>query len=131
MIYHGRQMRRGASILLALILGAGPLAPAFTAGADAGLPACCRRNGAHRCAMKIAAKRMESRAPAFGTSGVCPAYRNAVLAVLTPAHAMAVTRAPIAERTDARAGFSPVNSVAPLAPGRSHAGRGPPQSNVL
>src|SRR6185503_4110027 len=44
-------MRRALSILLMLLFGAGPLSFAFTASEDATLPACCRRLGAHHCAM--------------------------------------------------------------------------------
>ncbi len=43
-------MRRGFSILLALLFGLSPLS-AIAGSDDAGLPACCRRLGAHHCAM--------------------------------------------------------------------------------
>ena len=44
-------MRRAFSILLVLLFGAGPLSFAFSASDDISLPACCRRHGAHHCAM--------------------------------------------------------------------------------
>jgi hypothetical protein len=45
-------LRRLLSFVLLLAFGLPLAAPAFglTADADAGLPACCRRNGAHHCA---------------------------------------------------------------------------------
>jgi len=44
-------MRRALSILLMLLFGAGPLSFAFNLSDDISLPACCRRHGAHHCAM--------------------------------------------------------------------------------
>src|SRR3569833_2913797 len=44
-------MRRALSILLVLLFGAGPLTSAFSVSDDILLPPCCRRNGAHHCAM--------------------------------------------------------------------------------
>jgi hypothetical protein len=44
-------MRRALSILLVLLFGAGPLSFAFSLSDDISLPACCRRLGAHHCAM--------------------------------------------------------------------------------
>src|SRR3954454_15626122 len=44
-------MRRALSILLVLLFGAGPLTFAFSLSDDILLPACCRRHGAHHCAM--------------------------------------------------------------------------------
>ena len=44
-------MRRGLSILLVLLFAAGPLSFVLSASGDASLPACCRRHGAHHCAM--------------------------------------------------------------------------------
>ena len=45
------KMRRALSILLMLLVGAGPLSYAFSLSDELSLPACCRRNGAHHCAM--------------------------------------------------------------------------------
>ncbi len=63
-------MRRLASIALLLLTGLPLIAPLFAWGgvADAAswLPACCRRNGAHHCAMsagELAARFGSSNAP--------------------------------------------------------------------
>jgi hypothetical protein len=56
---------------------------AFAAGSDAGLPACCRRNGAHHCIMKMQqAESSESGVGFSATPEKCPAYP----AVVTPVH---------------------------------------------
>src|ERR1700677_2076186 len=52
-MYHELQMRRALSISLILFFGFGPLAATLGASDDAGLPACCRRHGAHHCAMSM------------------------------------------------------------------------------
>lgn len=44
-------MRRALSILLMVLFGAGPLSFALNLSDDITLPACCRRLGAHHCAM--------------------------------------------------------------------------------
>lgn len=70
----GHRMRRALSILLVLLFGAGPLSFAFNASDEASLPACCRRLGAHHCAMNNqqaqdvaanAALKARSRCPQF------------------------------------------------------------------
>lgn len=123
-------MRRGLSILLALVVGLGPLASALPGSEDAALPACCRRHGAHRCSMAAhmaAAMTAESSAkPFFTTPTTCPMYPGPAIAVLTPAFALMASQAQPG---------APENSVRVLLPGSStillsasytHAGRGPP-----
>ncbi len=48
-------MRRLISILLLAVFGLPVVSPLFAAtqAVDAGLPACCRRNGKHHCMMKM------------------------------------------------------------------------------
>jgi hypothetical protein len=79
-------MRRLLSIALVALLGL-PSVMALLPGSDeARLPACCRRDGAHHCAMSAAmmARMMEydSRAPGFSAPSHCPFY---------PAHASPAT----------------------------------------
>jgi len=65
-------MRRIFSLVLLAAFGLPAVAPALTLGqdAEASLPACCRRNGAHHCSMKM--HRPPSSAPAF--SERCPSF---------------------------------------------------------
>ena len=72
-MYHDFQMRRSISILLALIFGLGPLSFALLPNDDASLPACCRRHGAHHCAMSSEASSY-FRTPAFTSPAHCPLF---------------------------------------------------------
>lgn len=133
-------MQRGIAILLALIFGMGPLSAVLPGAADANLPACCRRNGAHRCAMAAgAAAQMAGMMAAAGRDGrsafsapaTCPAYPGPLLALLTPAaHAL---RAPAhAMPVPASVARAPLPGDQPhgWGPGRTYAGRGPPATTL-
>src|ERR1700759_1399084 len=71
------QMRRVFSILFILLFGLGPLAATID-GDDASLPACCRRHGAHHCALSSTASsrtnQLASRAPALTAPSHCPLF---------------------------------------------------------
>jgi hypothetical protein len=128
------QMRRGFSILLILVFGFGPLSAMVDGSEDAGLPACCRRHGAHHCAMTMqTAGKMARTAdpqPSFTAPSTCPNYPGLVLAILLPNHALA------AAQTSRR--VPPMQAPVPAfehasayaTPSRSHAVRGPPATNL-
>lgn len=125
-------MKRVLSILLALLFGVGPLATALPGSEDARLPACCRRNGAHHCAMAAQMARMAEAAsdgrPALTAPATCPYYPGAVIAWIAPAHALLAPSAGFAvPQSSVRVALGA--SIAPrTAPARTHAGRGPPAS---
>ena len=78
--YNGR-VRRLIGTLLLLLFSFPLISPvlAFAAGPDANLPACCRRNGAHHCLMKM--QMAEPSGPERNFSAIpqtCPAYPAAV-----------------------------------------------------
>jgi hypothetical protein len=132
--YHDVQMRRGFSIFLILFFGLGPLSAFVDSSQDAGLPACCRRHGAHHCAMyaqamAMTAGRGSDPTPGFSAPPTCPLYHGPTFSMLMPAHALAaatpMTRAEFT-RTSART-FEQITAIS--TPSRSHAGRGPPDSN--
>src|ERR1039458_872757 len=86
-------MRRGFSILLILFFGLGPLSAFVDSSQDAGLPPCCRRHGAHHCAMFAQAMAMRAgvafdRAPSFSVPPTCPLYHGPAFSLLIPAHAL-------------------------------------------
>ena len=90
-------MRRGFSILLILFFGLGPLSAFVDGNEDAGLPACCRRHGAHHCAMyaeivAMRAGRGIDPTPSFSASPTCPLYHGPTLSILIPAHALGQRR---------------------------------------
>lgn len=126
-------MRRGFSIFLILFFGLGPLSAFVDSSQDAGLPACCRRHGAHHCAMSAQAMAMSAGrgidpTPSFSAPPTCPLYHGRSFAMLTPAHALTATAAVRAEFARA---FSPsFERIAAFStPSRAYAGRGPPAAD--
>jgi hypothetical protein len=125
-------MRRGFSIFLILFFGLGPLSAFVDGTQDAGLPACCRRHGAHHCAMNaetIRPGRSIDPTPSFSAPPTCPLYHGPALSMLMPAHAL--TAAP--PRTKAEFTHTAALAIDRFAafstPSRIYAGRGPPASN--
>jgi len=126
-------MRRGFSTLLILVFGLMPLSALVPGSEDASLPACCRRHGAHHCAMNVAAMRaMMARdsGPGFTAPVTCPYYPGAATAFTTPPPALTVAMA----GTPTPALQAQVVPAAPAAPETcpsfAYAGRGPPLSNL-
>jgi hypothetical protein len=128
-------MRRWLSIFLVLLLGLWPLTGTLEASDDVNLPPCCRRHGAHHCAMAMQmaammAKAMTGSAPVFTVPMTCPLYPSSLGGPSTPSHALTAievslpqllvqTYAPAAERAEAH-----------MRPIRTRAGRGPPASTL-
>ena len=85
-------MRRPLAFLLILFFALGPLQGVLEAGEDSRLPACCRRQGAHHCAMseemQAAMERATSTAPAFSAPATCPSFPGFALGFSTPSHAL-------------------------------------------
>jgi hypothetical protein len=127
-------MRRAFSILFVLLFGLGPLS-AIAGGEDANLPACCRRNGAHHCAMtaRMAARMRQAESGSAATISApitCPSYPglSAIFTAPDPALLASTVRMPA---TKAQAFASAAICIAPTSsPNRDHAGRGPPASSL-
>jgi hypothetical protein len=129
-------MRRGFSIYLILFFGFGPLSALAKGSDDAGLPACCRRHGAHHCAMYAELMAMRARygpdpTPRFESPSTCPLFPGLQFGMLAPAHALARTAAN-GVRVDRVLNFArPIAGVFfSSQPGISHAGRGPPPGEL-
>jgi hypothetical protein len=77
-ISYNRDVRRSLAISLLLLFSLPLIAPMFALQADAGsnLPACCRRNGTHRCSMQIPGESQGVRLSVMREK--CPAYPKAV-----------------------------------------------------
>src|ERR1700722_1394752 len=127
-------MRRCFSIFLILFFGLGPLSTLAEGTEDASLPACCRRHGAHHCAMSaqimaISAGVAADATPEISAPSTCPLYHGPALYMLMPAHALAAAPGGF------RAGFASAPSPALeqmsafSRPNSAHAVRGPPASN--
>lgn len=69
-------MRRLLSILLVALFWAGPLSALLRANTDAQIPACCRRHGAHHCAMGVSDGAQPSTGHAFAAPAHCPLYHR-------------------------------------------------------
>jgi hypothetical protein len=125
------KMRRILSILLVLAFALGPLAPTLDASEDLSLPPCCRRHGAHHCAMAMRMGPMTENA-ATGTKPIvsvpltCPDFPSptALLTGPSPAILSAYLRmpTPVARAQASNARLDQLHSR----PGTTHAGRGPP-----
>lgn len=121
-VYHKAQVRRGFSILLVLIFSLGPLAVLSAESDDASLPACCRRNGEHHCAMSMqgmagATAVADGAVPILKLPSRCPYY---------PHHAT-VRNAPVYALTRSSVG----GLVLPVRPYRHAAGRAAPLLNPV
>src|ERR1700722_8037268 len=128
-------MHRCFSIFLILFFGLGPLSALAEGTEDTGLPACCRRHGAHHCAMSAQMMAMSAgvaadATPEFSVPSTCPLYHGPVLYMLMPAHALAA--APTALRAEFTLTPAPAleGTAAFSSPSRAHAGRGPPVADL-
>jgi hypothetical protein len=125
-------MRRGFSIFLILFFGLGPLAAALPGSEDARLPPCCRRHGAHHCAMamRMAAIMAQAKSgkPFFTAPLTCPLYPQHATAFTTPAHALAVSLAGLPVLFAQPHVPATARAAARLGQLRTRAGRGPPIS---
>jgi hypothetical protein len=119
-------MRRGLSISLMLLLWLPAFAALMPGSEDLRLPFCCRRQGAHHCAMDSAQSGISG--PVFSAPSQCPQFPSVLpatvspvfVATAAPAHWPALVSgvyAPVAEREAARAGRL-----------RAQLDRGPPSS---
>ena len=127
-------MRRGFSIFLILFFGLGPLSALVDGSEDAGLPACCRRHGAHHCAMyaeimAMRAGRGIDPTPSFSAPLTCPLYHGPTFSMLMPAHALTAAAASIRAELTRTPAPAFERMAAFFQPSRAHAGRGPPTSN--
>ena len=131
----GCKMHRGISIFLVLFFSLGPLAALAPASEDAYLPACCRRGGAHHCAMymQMIAARMivpPGAPPIAKAPSHCPYYPQhpSVPRAITP-HALIA--APVGLPDLLAQPHSPPagRAAARLTQIRTRAGRGPPVSS--
>ena len=128
-------MRRGLSIFLILFFGLAPLAATLGAGEESSLPPCCRRHGAHRCAMsmRIAAMRAlaASGKPIFAAPSTCPFYPGSAAASATPIYGLAGV--PVSLPALLAPAHSPAASraAARLSRIRTRSGRGPPATSLV
>ncbi len=123
-------MRRVLSTFLILFFWLGPLSVLLPASEDARMPACCRRHGAHHCAMAMQTAVMlaedASGKHIVTAPSTCPAYPGSTAATTTAPQAMAAALLSLpmllAQPHSSAAG----RATARLSQIRTRAGRGPP-----
>src|ERR1700739_43467 len=108
-------MRRAFSILFVVLFGLGPLAATIDGRDDASLPACCRRHGAHHCAMSSMApsqsNQADAQAPVLTTPSHCPMFPQGNA---SPSPIAVLARSPLAALPSVqRAQSLPANTTCP------------------
>jgi hypothetical protein len=126
-------MRRGFSIVLMLVLGLAPLSPLINGSEDVNLPVCCRRHGAHHCAMNEGALRAmmaTDRTPGFAAPQTCPAYPGPASAVVGPSPALAILEQVLTIPATRRLVSSHQSAAPASLLSDAHAVRGPPNNKL-
>jgi hypothetical protein len=102
---------------------------------DTRLPACCRRHGAHHCAMTaemaaMLAKATSGSTPALTAPMTCPMFPGFAAGPSSPTHAMAAAATSLPVMLEQALTLSASRADARMNPIRTHAGRGPPASTL-
>lgn len=125
-------MRRIFSISLIVLLWLGPLAAVLPGVNEARLPFCCRRHGAHHCAMDgdAQAARSDGAGTTFSAPSRCPQF-PALPAATTARVFVAATGTAMGQELTADA-YAPgaIRAAARAALLRTRADRGPPAVNM-
>lgn len=119
-------MRRALSILMLVLLGLPTWAALLPGGEELRLPACCRRNGLHHCAMAAQAIAADSGEPGAFLTGPthCPAFPRgaSIRTIVAQLHLQA------AAGSYGEVRLAPIDSHPKGADRPCHyTGRGPPQ----
>lgn len=131
-------MKRAVALMLMVIYGlalATPLLAYASGDPESKLPACCRRNGSHHCAISDAYQRqMASDGPAFAAPPQhCPFYpqhaqQSRIQAVLAALSAQSLICASVESHPACHA---QTEALSRIAFDRSRLKRGPPESYFL
>lgn len=128
-------MRRTICLGLILLFWLGPLAAVLPANSELRLPACCRRHGAHHCAMSAematkAAQSSYSSAPALTVPAHCSSFPDYILPSTGTIEALAAS--PLSFPVLLAKPHSPaaIRAAARLSALRTRANRGPPVSDL-
>jgi hypothetical protein len=124
-------MRRFLAILLIAFFGLGPLSAGLSADDDSGLPPCCRRHGAHHCAMAMRMAAMMAKAfsgstPVFTAPLTCPLYPGYTAATTAPPPAIAAAGVTLPVLLAQPHSPSAGRAAARVTQLRTRANRGPP-----
>ena len=121
-------MRRGLSLFLILFFGLGPLAAGLAGSDESRLPACCRRHGAHHCAMPagLRSRMAASSEPLLAAPSTCPSFPAFASTCPAPAHALPASASSMPVLLARQHSPAASRAAARLSQIRTRAGRGPP-----
>jgi len=122
-------MRRGFSLFLILLFSLGPLVATVQGEDESRLPACCRRNGAHHCAMTMA--QSASMALAAGqhiliAPSTCPRFPGYTFTVTSSVHALAASPAALPPLAVSLHAAASARAAARVSQARTRSSRAPP-----
>ena len=124
-------MRRWISVSLVLFFGLWPLTGALEASDDSRLPACCRRHGAHHCAMSMQiAKALPDGMPAVTAPMYCPLFPGLLAGLWAPAPALAAPMAGLPALLERVVSLVAGGADARMRAVSIDAGRGPPAATM-
>ena len=128
-------MRRGTSIFLALFFGLWPLTGTLQASDDSRLPPCCRRHGAHHCAMAKQMAAMMAQAepgstPMLTAPMTCPLFPGFAGGTSALSHALAASAASLPFLLTQAHSPALGHAAARMRPIRTRAARGPPETDL-
>jgi hypothetical protein len=85
LLYLENTLRRILAALLVLFFGAGPLLPVLAVGrVQSDVPACCRKDGAHKCSVRSAEKSKAEQDGKPVLRALCPFLSHAVPSATVP-----------------------------------------------
>jgi hypothetical protein len=119
-------MRRAIALSMLMLFSWTLLAPILAPSADATLPACCRRNGKHRCNMRTMAPAGGDRRGFSTVSEKCPCRPSAASVVRSSTFEPEAASLFYAEVRRHPAQASQTEALFRLSARRSHQKRGPP-----
>ena len=123
-------MRRFFSILLLAVFGLPLVSPLFALGknAEAGLPACCRKDGKHHCMMSMSerAKLPQDDPQWSAPTERCPYYPQATIASHKDLFTPSASDAVFASLVNHPSGVAQTESKRRISRDRSRQKRGPP-----
>lgn len=126
-------MRRGICATFILLFWLGPLAAIVPTRSESRLPACCRRNGTHHCAISeaLAAQLVRTgSAPMLAAPVHCSSYPACMLATTGPVEALVVSPVTLLHLLATAHSPAASRAAARLSELRTRANRGPPVPNL-
>jgi hypothetical protein len=123
-------VRRTLSILLLAFFALPTFAPllAMSGTSESNLPACCRRNGHHHCAMSAEERgKLVTDAPQYQAPlETCPYHRESLLTPHAQQFAITTGSVVFAQRSDLQLKVGEAEAIARISAHRAHQKRGPP-----